>query len=308
MVHSAVAEGPLPGPRPSCYNGLMSKGFRPLTAAIALVLLLQTAVAPLPAMGAAPVLIGAGDIGVCGSSTDTRVGTLIRNTPGTVFTTGDNAYNSGTAAEFTNCYAPAWGAFRSRMRPSPGNHDYKTPDAAGYFGYFGDRAGPRGRGYYAYALGSWRIYSLNSERVTSTQLRWLRDDLANHSTSCIAAYFHRPLFSSGQHGNDASVRPLWDALYAAGAEIIVNGHDHNYERFAPMRPDGRASGKGIREFVVGTGGTSQRSFATVKPNSKVRQTGTWGALKLTLRTDGYSWEFVRATGTAFSDSGSGRCH
>ncbi|MDQ3691623.1 MAG: metallophosphoesterase [Chloroflexota bacterium] len=286
----------------------MLSGFRPLTSVIALVLVLQTAAAPMPAMAAERVLIGAGDIAVCGRSTDDRVGALIRNTPGTVFTVGDNAYNSGTAAEFTNCYSPAWGAFRSRTRPSPGNHDYKTAYAAGYFGYFGDRAGPRGRGYYAYALGNWRIYSLNSERVTSAQLHWLRDDLANHPTSCVAAYFHRPLFSSGQHGNDTSVRPLWDALYAARAEIIVNGHDHNYERFAPMRPDGRASRRGIREFVVGSGGTSQRSFASLKPNSQVRQTGTWGALKLTLRTDGYSWEFVRAAGTAFTDSGSGTCH
>jgi acid phosphatase type 7 len=236
------------------------------------------------------------------------VGALIAEVSGTVFTTGDNVYPDGTAAEFTNCYDPAWGELKTRTRPSPGNHDYHVPGASGYFGYFGSAAGPAGQGYYAYDLGTWRIYSLNSEMVSTAQVNWLESDLAANPASCVLAYWHHPRFSSGRHGSDDAVAPFWDALHAAGAEVVVNGHDHNYERFAPQTPSGQASTTGIREFVVGTGGANQRPFEETQPNSEKRMTGTWGALKLTLESGSYSWEFLPASGPAFSDAGTSTCH
>jgi len=261
-----------------------------------------------------PVLVGAGDIATCRGSGDSATAALLASIPGTVFTAGDNAYDSGSAAEYARCYGPTWGVFRARTRPAPGNHEYATAGAAGYFGYFGTRAGDPRRGYYAYNLGSWRIYVLNSNCWTvggcgagSPQERWLRADLAASPRRCVLAYWHHPLFSSGLHGNQPAVRAFWDDLQAAGAEIVVNGHDHDYERFAPQTPGGVASATGIREFVVGTGGRSHYGFGTVRRNSQVRNATAYGVLELTLRAGSYDWRFVPAAGATFSDAGHGTC-
>jgi hypothetical protein len=268
-----------------------------------------------PPSSPASVLVGAGDIASCGLTADTATAKLVSGIAGNVFTAGDNAYETGSVANFANCYDPTWGAFHDRTYPVPGNHEYETSGASGYFDYFGARAGPIGTGWYAYDLGTWRIYALNSNCFVvgcdagGAQEQWLRDDLAANPRPCVLAYWHHPRFSSGQHGNDAEVAPLWDALYDAGAEVIVNGHDHDYERFAPQTPSGAGnSATGIRQFVVGTGGASLRSFGTVKANSQVRNSGTHGVIKLTLGSASYDWQFIPIAGKTFTDSGTGTCH
>jgi hypothetical protein len=269
----------------------------------------------LSAQTADPVLVGAGDIATNGTA-DTATANLVLNTLGTVFTAGDNAYPDGTASDFTNKYHPTWGQFKDRTKPTPGNHDYHTKGASGYFGYFGAAADDPSKGYYSYNLGAWHVVALNSmcEQVggcgaTSPMVTWLEQDLADNPTTCTVAYFHHPLFSSGQHGNQPHMRPTWDALYAAGADVVINGHDHNYERFAPQRPDGTLdTNLGIREFVVGTGGAGLRSFSFIQPNSEVRNSNTHGVLKLTLHSSSYDWQFVPVAGQNFTDSGSENCH
>lgn len=260
---------------------------------------------------AAPVLVGAGDIADCTSPGDESTAALLDTLPGTVVTLGDNAYPDGRAVDFNGCYDPSWGRQRARTRPVPGNHDYHVAGAAAYFAYFGDRAGEPGKGYYSYDVGGWHVVALNSEipvAAGSEQERWLRADLAAHPARCTLAYWHRPRFSSGQHGSDPAMQPLWQALYDAGAEVVLDGHDHLYERFAPQRPDGTAdAARGIREFVVGTGGEDLYSFIRTEANSEVRHNRTFGVLRITLEPDGYAWRFVPVSGT-FSDSGRGSCH
>ena len=263
-----------------------------------------------------PVLVGAGKIGACDSPGDEATARLLDSLLGTVFTAGDNAYDSGTAAQFRDCYGPTWGRHKARTMPSPGKHDYYTSGASGYFGYFGAAAGDPARGYYSYDLGAWHVVSLNSNceevggcGVTSPMVSWLKRDLAANPRTCTAAYFNHPLFSSGRHGNQAKVRPIWDALYAADADVVVNGHDHDYERFAPQDPSGAYdASRGIRQFVVGTGGAHHAPFGTTKPNSQVRNNDTYGVLRLTLRPGGYDWEFVPEAGKTFTDSGTTGCH
>lgn len=263
-----------------------------------------------------PVLVGAGDIARCPTTGAEATAKLLDVIPGTVFTTGDNAYESGTATEFQDCYDPTWGRHKARTRPTPGNHEYYTAGASGYFGYFGTAAGDPSEGYYSYNLGDWHIVSLNSmcENVggcdaTSPMVTWLEQDLSSNPKACTVAYFHHPLFSSGEHGNNTKMRPTWDALYAANADVVLNGHDHNYERFAPQSPSGAAdSTRGIREFVVGMGGGSHYGIVNVQPNSEVRNTDTYGVLKLTLHPTSYDWEFVPEAGKTFTDSGTTACH
>jgi hypothetical protein len=259
----------------------------------------------------AVVLVGAGDIADCDSPGDEATAALLDSITGTVFTAGDNAYESGTPEQFTACYDPSWGRHKARTRPSPGNHDYRS-EGAGYFTYFGVNAGSSDRGYYSYDLGDWHIISLNSNismKRRSAQVRWLRADLAASTKRCTLAYWHHPRFSSGYHGNQKRTKPLWDALYEYGAEIVIGGHDHDYERFALQTPDGRAdSVRGIREFVVGTGGADLRDFPTTEPNSEVRDNSAFGVLRLTLDSERYRWEFVPVTGKSFTDSGAGNCH
>jgi hypothetical protein len=258
------------------------------------------------------VFVGAGDIAACGSSADEATATLLDGISGTVFTAGDNAYESGTASEYTNCYAPSWGRHKTRTRPVPGNHEYATLGASGYFGYFGSIAGDPAKGYYSYDLGPWHIIALNSNfamNAGSPQEQWLRADLAANSTMCTLAYWHHPRFSSGPHGSAPFSQPLWQALYDFGADVVIVGHDHTYERFAPQTPTGTVDmSRGVRQFVVGTGGAGLYAWATIAANSEVRNNTTKGVLKLTLRTDRYEWQFVPVAGSSFTDSGSASCH
>lgn len=267
-------------------------------------------VSPAPA---SVVLVGAGDIATCTGSGDEATADLLDGIPGTVFTAGDNAYNDGSPAEYATCYAPSWGRHKSRTKPALGNHEYQTPNAAGYFGYFGTAmgGGPT-TGYYSYNWGAWHIVVLNSNiamTAGSAQETWLRADLAAHPATCTLAIWHHPRFSSGDHGSSAAPQPLWQALYDAGADVVVSGHDHTYERFAPQTPDGQVdNARGIRQFVVGTGGAGLHPFNHPAPNSQVKNNTAHGVLKLTLYGDRYDWKFVPVAGSTFTDSGTATCH
>jgi hypothetical protein len=259
-----------------------------------------------------PVLVGAGDISNSGSG-DTATANLLDGIQGTVFTAGDNVYDSGTTTEFNTYYEPTWGRHKARTKPAPGNHDYNTSGATGYYNYFGASAGPSGRGYYSYDLGSWHVVSLNSEvsmSVGSAQEQWLRADLAASSKPCTVAYWHKPLFTSGaNHAPETATRPLYQALYDFNAEVVVTGHNHQYERFAPQNPTGGLDNtRGIREFVAGMGGASHYSFGTIQPNSQARNSDTYGVLKLTLHANSYDWQFVPEAGKTYTDSGTTSCH
>lgn len=272
---------------------------------------------PTPAPTPVPeaILVGAGDIADCKLEGDGRTAALLDEIDGTVFTAGDNAYGSGTAKQFATCYTETWGRHLERTRPAPGNHDWRTAGLAGYFGYYGEAAqGPGGTSWYSYDLGAWHIIMLDSEcgelggcTLDTAQGRWLEADLAASSTSCTAAIWHKPRFSSGEHGNHSSIRPFWTALHQAGADVVVSGHDHDYERFAPQDPAGRADPlAGIRQFVAGTGGARLRPFKESRANSEVRIL-EHGVLKLTLRDGSYDWEFVSVTGE-IADRGTDACH
>ncbi len=258
------------------------------------------------------VLVGAGDIAVCGSERDEETAALLEAIAGTVFTAGDNVYPTGTSAEFADCYEPSWGRVLDRTRPAPGNHDYLTPGGAGYYGYFGPRAGDPAKGYYSYDVGAWHVVVLNSNvdvSASSPQVAWLQDDLDGHAALCTVAYWHHPRFSSGFHGGDAGMHDVWETLYAHGVDVVINGHDHDYERFAPQDPDGGADPAfGIRQFVAGTGGAALRPFPTTAPNSEVRNADTYGVLVLRLFGTRYEWEFVPVGGSGFHDSGGDDCH
>ena len=230
---------------------------------------------------------------------------------------GDNVYQKGTAREFRDCYAPTWGRFKARTLPAPGNHEYYTPGATGYFDYFGSAAGPGRLGYYSVELGAWHVVSLNSNlsgAAQQAQLDWLEQDLAASRARCTLAYWHHPLYSSGWHGSMPVMRRAWELLYRAGAELVLSGHDHTYERFLPQDADGKLDKKrGIRQFVVGTGGAYYTPFKLPLENSKVRDNSRFGVLKLVLRDDRYEWEFLEASYDGFPngkapDRGEGKCH
>ena len=270
-----------------------------------------------PEAGPAAVLVGAGDIASCDEDADAATAKLLDDIEGKVFTLGDNAYPDGSARQFADCYEPTWGRHKDRTRPAPGNHDYETENAAGYFGYFGETAGDPEIGYYSYDLGTWHVVALNSNcdeiggcEAGSAQERWLRADLAAHPSTCTVAYWHHPRFSSGKnHGDEPEVAPLWDALYDAGAEVVMAGHDHLYERFAPQDAEGNADpARGIRGFVVGTGGKDRYRLEEPRPNSEVRDDDTHGVLVLTLHPAGYDWEFRPIAGQSFHDEGTAACH
>src|SRR5215216_663540 len=263
------------------------------------------------------VLVGAGDIASCGSPGTEATAALLMGIGGTVATFGDNAYPRGTDADFAGCYDPTWGLFKERTNPSPGNHEYMTAGASGYFNYFGAAAGDPDKGYYSYDLGSWHVISLNSNcssvaggcAAGSPQEQWLKNDLAAHSNACTLAYWHHPRFSSGMHGSHSLVAPFWNDLYQAGADVVLSGHDHDYERFAPLNPSGQTDpARGIREFVVGTGGAELREFDRILPTSEVQIAGRNGVLKMTLHPEGYDWQFVTAPDRIVADAGSATCH
>jgi hypothetical protein len=258
--------------------------------------------------GAAPVIVAAGDL--CGSPTDCGpTARLIgRISPRRVLTLGDNAYPDGRLWQYRAYYRPNWGRFKAKTSPVPGNHDFHTPDARGYRDYFGARAPAF---YYSYNIGAWHLIALSSDldvSAGSTQESWLRRDLARHPRRCILAYWHHPRFTSGTvHHSAPRLDPLWRALYAAGADVVLNGHVHNYERFARQDPSGHKTRRGIRQFVVGTGGIGHYESGRPIAHSQVQNDTTFGVLKLRLHRTWYRWRFVRASGPRFHDSGATRC-
>ncbi|WP_232429517.1 metallophosphoesterase family protein [Noviherbaspirillum autotrophicum] len=225
---------------------------------------------------------------------------------------GDATYPVGLPAEFATCYEPTWGRFKQQTYPSPGNHEYYTPEATGYYGYFGEAAGPARRGYYSFDIGSWHVISLNSNLKSAgqqAQLEWLKNDLAQHKTRCTLAYWHHPVFSSGGHGSSERMLDAWKMLVAADADLVLVGHDHDYERFAPQDGDGnRDDRRGVRQIVVGTGGAHLTPFRFRKANSEVSDNLTFGVLKLSLKELGYEWEFVPTADDGFRDRGTALCH
>jgi hypothetical protein len=256
------------------------------------------------------VFVGAGDIAGCAWTGDEATAALLDGIPGVVWAAGDVVYQDGTAEEFATCYEPSWGRHKARTRPAPGNHEYNTPNAAPYYAYFGEAAGPAGRGYYSYDVGAWHVVSLNSNVDVSTasaQVAWLRADLAANPRACTLAYWHHPRFSSG--GSSTRLQPLWQVLYEAGAEVVLVGHVHNYERFAPQTATGGADpARGIREFVVGTGGVGlTRTTPTVLPNSEFLNGSHRGVLKLELAATSYRWSFITTEGATL-DAGEAGCH
>jgi hypothetical protein len=250
---------------------------------------------------------------------------LIDHIPGTVFAAGDLAYDEGTYEEFMNCYQPTWGRFKNRTRPAPGNHEfgqeYGGSRASGYFRYWGKQAGDPKKGYYSYDLGSWHIIVLNTDCGViqlggcgegTPEETWLRQDLAAHPNACLLAYGHHALYSSGlitAHARHPELMAFWQDLYAAHADLVLAGHEHSYERFAPQDPWGHSDPEhGILQITVGTGGRSHTYLGFPQPNSEMRNDDTYGVLKLTLAPGKYKWEFVPEAGKTFRDSGEGTCH
>jgi acid phosphatase type 7 len=268
------------------------------------------------------VLVGAGDIAACSALAGAEAtAKLVEQIPGTVFAAGDLAYERGSAQEFRDCYGTTWGRFRDRTRPTPGNHEYNSGAGAPYFAYWGAQAGTPEKSYYSFDLGKWHVIALNTNCVApgvggcgigSPQEKWLKQDLADHAKSCIVAFGHHALYSSGvfrSHAVHPELRDLWRDLYEAHADLILAGHEHSYERFAPQDADGNADKKnGIREIVVGTGGRSHDPLGTALPNSEVRDFDTYGVLKVTLWPERYAWEFIPVNAGGFRDSGEGECH
>jgi len=285
----------------------------------------------LAALAGATVLIGAGDIGACDSRGDEATaaivdsvlrGDSVAKVHDGVFTLGDNAYPTGSATDFARCFTPSWGDSAKRImkaiHPTPGNHETLSDMAAPYYDYFGKSAGSSKKGYYSYDLGDWHVVVVNSEIIVNgaftdadrkAQEDWLRQDLKGSNKTCTLAYWHHPRFSSGWHGTDTRLQPIWQILYDGGADLILNGHDHDYERFLPQTPTGAVdSAKGMVEIIAGTGGGELRGFRrTFEPNSVYRLEGHFGVLKLTLGPKGYQWAFLDITKSVW-DPGAGTCH
>ena len=286
-----------------------------------------------PASAADPVIAAAGDI-ACSSTTPTGSGAtarchqratsdlLVNAGLSAVLILGDAQYQNATLSSFNKSYDPTWGRVKSISYPAAGNHEYKTPGAQGYFDYFNGvqystgRAGDRDKGYYSFNVGTWHMIALNSGDKcvpvscgkSSPQEIWLRSDLASYPTSCTLAYWHHPRFNSGHGGNATFMQDLFQDLYDANVDIVLGGHAHHYERFARQNPAGKLDTvRGIRQFVVGTGGAFFTSVGTARPNSQVRN-GTYGVLMLTLHPNSYDWRFVPEAGKTFTDSGSETCH
>ena len=282
-------------------------------------------------ISADPVLLMAGDIGDCHRGGDDSTGAMLDPLPGLVVALGDNAYDDGSPDEYTNCYGPNWGRQKARTIPVAGNHDYncapRNPaappgcgtSAAGYFGYFGSAAGNPADGFYTMKLGTWFVVVVNTGwdspdtvKATSRQLQWLESQLASHTEQCTVALFHHPRFSTikDRPWLRPELKPLWDVLYRYGVDLVVNGHDHSYQRFAPSNPDGAVDNAfGIRQIVVGTGGgETLYDFGPTASNLEVRDNQTHGIMRLTLRAGGYDWQFLPVPGKTFTDAGSGTCH
>ena len=320
----------------------MSHARMPLVAALSLVMFAcLPAVQPTPppasasakqvALAGASVFIGAGDIAGCGQDNDRLTAMIVdsvlradsvEKVNDAVFSAGDNVYDSGTAAEFRNCFTPTWGDSAKRiikkLHPVPGNHEYYTPNANAYYAYFGKIAGDPTKGYYSYDVGAWHVVALNSEMFVNSgfaaidraeQLAWLVKDLTDKPKPCTVAYFHHPRFSSGYHGSDASLGPIWRVLYDNNVDLVLTGHDHDYERFLPQTPEGMLdTTRGIPQIIVGTGGEELRSFAGARiANSAQQVEGRAGVLLLTLGAAEYRSVFLGVGGGMWDPSG-GKCH
>lgn len=262
-------------------------------------------------------VLAAGDIASCNSGGDEATAALLDQRPNAlILTLGDNVYESGTAAEFANCFDPTWGRHKGRIRPALGNHEYGVFRAGGYFGAFGAAAGEAPLGWYSFDLATWHIIVLNSNcevvgcATGGTQEKWLREDMGAHPAACTLAVWHHPRWSSGTtHGPTPAVAPLYQALHDAGVEVLLSGHEHNYERFPPLDPAGNFDpARGVRQFVVGTGGRSHYPLGPPQNGSQVRNDTTFGLLVLTLRPASYDWQFVPEAGKTFTDAGSAPCH
>ncbi len=265
-----------------------------------------------------PIILAAGDISNCTNEEDFLTAYLMDEIDGTILALGDNAYEIGSLQEYNDCYGPSWGRHKERTKPVPGNHEYGDQGQAGYWAYWGDVATPlepgcreNCKGYYSFDVGEWHIVALNSEINTdagSEQEQWLRADLAANQTACTLAFWHRPRFTSGRYFARTSGHGIFQALYDYGADVVLVGHDHDYERFAPQNPAGELEyDRGIRQFVVGTGGAPTRDFFFIQPNSEARNSETHGVLKMTLNPTSYEWEFLPIPGQSFNDSGSTDC-
>ena len=271
---------------------------------------------PTPFPGGAAILVGAGDIARCPTKNGAeKTASLLDNISGTVFTTGDNAYSSGTTSEFDRCYDPTWGRHKARTRPTAGNHDYGTTDAVPYFTYFGASAGNIGEGYYSYNIGSWRAIAINSNcgdiggcETSSAQYQWLANELSANPSVCTVAYWHHPRFTIGPHDDEVDMDDIWNLLFSQGVDVVVTGHDHNYQRWTPMNGAGSADTNGIRQFVVGTGGRSLTTPDRSNPLVEADDHSAFGVIKLSLFDGGYNWDFVPVAGESFTDSGSSSCH
>lgn len=257
-------------------------------------------------------VVAAGDVASCWWRGDEATARLLDRIDGVILGLGDMVYQDGTPGQFRDCYGPTWGRHLERTRPVPGNHDYRYQDGAGYFAYFGSRAGQPGKGWYSFDVDGWHLVALNSEEPLdegSEQIAWLREDLRRSGARCTLAYVHHPRFSSGKHGSRSRVETAWRVLYEAGVEVVLSGHDHHYERFAPQNPDGEPDpARGIRQWVVGTGGSPTYPLRDVAPGSEVRNNRVRGVLVFRFTPESYEWEFVPITGHRFADRGSARCH
>ncbi len=263
-----------------------------------------------------PVIYAVGDIADCDETGDEAVAELLSVTTGPILTLGDTVYPDGTVKQFRDCFDPAWGQLKSRIKPVPGNHDYAVGKAEGYYGYFGSAAGDPTKGYYSYDIGEWHMIALNANcwaiggcEKDSPMIKWLEADLASHPSTCTLAYYHQPRWSSGAHSNNATYQTLWATLVNGGVDVVLNGHDHDYERFALMNASGAIDTEnGTREFVVGTGGKSEYGFFIVQPASQARYNQGFGVLGMTLHSTGYDWQFQAVPGGVVKDSGQQACH
>ena len=257
-------------------------------------------------------LVAAGDVASCWWRADEATARILDRMDGVVAVLGDAVYQSGTESQFADCYAPTWGRHLDRTRPALGNHERRTEKGGPYYRYFGARAGKPGEGWYSYRHDGWHVVVLNTEediKAGSPQLRWLAADLRANPSRCTMAYMHRPRFSSGKHGGSSRVLDAWRVLYGAGVDVVLAGHDHVYERFAPLTPDGERDGeRGIVSFVVGTGGAPLYGRGDEQPHSLALSNSVHGVLAFRFQPDGYSWEFVPVAGDRFHDRGEARCH
>jgi hypothetical protein len=253
-------------------------------------------------------ILAAGDIADCANVGAQSTARLLDTHPGEVLTLGDHAYPSATRQALATCYESTWGRHKGRTRATPGNHDWGEDSGTPYYEYFGAAAGPR-TGYYSFNVGSWHVLSLNSNiggGVSSPQFHWVLADLAANPSRCTMAVWHHPRFSSGANGSHRDMQQLWWLLDNNGVDVVLAGHEHGYERFAPQDHEGVSSPTGIRQFVVGTGGGALTGYLAPLANSQVRGSA-WGVLRMTLRSDSYAWTFLPAAGAAFTDSGSDTC-